>query len=632
MANGNKVIRKLRAILSADVKGYSLLMADDEIHTIHTLKSYRQIMSDLIQQHSGRVVDNPGDNLLAEFGSAVDAVECAVEIQNRLKKENARFVEDKRLRFRIGVNIGDVVQDGDRIYGSGVNIAARIEGIADPGGVCISRNAYNQIKDKLSLGYKYLGQHKVKNIKDPASVYKVLMDTEDAGKLIGEKKKRSKLKWALITVAISIVVAAGVIGGLYWKYFYLPAPSNIDPENKMTFDLSKGPTVAVLPFDNMTGDLDQDYFCDGITENIISTLSYVPELFVIARNSSFAYRGKQINIQQIGKELNANWVIEGSIQKSKERIRITVQLIDATSGHHKWSEIYDREIDDLFKLQDEIAFKILKEMQIKLVMGESIRNVWSGVKTIQEYEKGLKAYYNWVSFTAEKNKLAQKESHELIDMNPDIPLAYTLLALTYIEDIWYDQCEILPYCFGKANEAVRKALLLNENFDMALLASGYIFLIKGEHDKAISAVKKALTINPNSAEAYSVLGLILIYADQLDEAIAYIKKAFRLNPLPPSSYYMYLGFAYQNMRRFHEAVEAYNKSLELNPEDWSAIIGLVIVYGHMGDTDNAKRALLELFRVRPNFSKSHLLKTVPLKNKETLKFIGEGLRKAGLSD
>jgi adenylate cyclase len=577
------------------------------------------------------VVDTTGDNLLAEFTSAVDAVNCSVEIQRDLAERNAELADDRKMEFRIGVNVGDVVEEEDRIYGDGVNIAARMEALAEAGGICISGRAYDQVANKLGLEYENLGEHQVKNISTPIRVYRVLSFPGAAAPRVIKAKKITRKKW-LWAAALSIFILSIIFVGLYWKYFYLPAPSNIDPENKMTFDLSKGPTVAVLPFDNMTGDLDQDYFCDGITENIISTLSYVPELFVIARNSSFAYRGKQINVQQIGKELNANWVIEGSIQKSKERIRITVQLIDATSGHHKWSEIYDREIDDLFKLQDEIAFEILKEMQIKLVMGESIRNVWSGVNTIQEYEKGLKAYHNFISFTAEKNKLAQKELLKLIDMNPDIPLAYTLLAFTYIEDIWYDQCEILPYCFGKANEAVREALLLNENFDMALLASGYIFLIKGEHDKAINAVKKAITLNPNSAEAYSFLGLILIYADQLDEAIAYIKKAFRLNPLPPSRYYFYLGFAYQNMRRFHEAVEAYNKSLELNPEDWSVIIGLVIVYGHMGDTDNAKRTLSELFRVRPNFSRSHLLKTVPLKNKETLKFIGEGLRKAGLPD
>ena len=239
-----KVTRKLRAILSADVKGYSLLMADDEVHTIQTLKTYRSLMSDLIQQHSGRVVDNPGDNLLAEFGSAVDAVNCAVQIQNRLKKKNANFAEDKRFQFRIGVNIGDVVQDGGRIYGSGVNVAARIEGIADAGGICVSRNTYDQVKDKLDLGFEYLGEHEVKNIKDPVRVYKVLLETDSAIPLVDE-----------------------------------------------LFELPKKPSVAVLPFDNMSGDPSQEYFSDGLTEQIINGLCKVNNLFVIARNSSFAYKG-----------------------------------------------------------------------------------------------------------------------------------------------------------------------------------------------------------------------------------------------------------------------------------------------------------------------------------------------------
>jgi adenylate cyclase len=247
MSTEQRVARKLRAILSADVKGYSLLMADDEVHTIETLKKYRQIMSDLVQQHSGRVVDNPGDNLLAEFSSAVDAVDCAVEVQKKLEKENARFVQDMRLQFRIGVNIGDVVQDGDRIYGSGVNVAARIEGIADPGGVCISRNTYDHVKDKLELEFEYLGEHEVKNIEEPVRVYRVLLDSESHVPLVDE-----------------------------------------------LLELPEKPSIAVLPFDNMSGDPSQEYFSDGLTEQIINGLCKVSNLFVIARNSSFAYKGRSV--------------------------------------------------------------------------------------------------------------------------------------------------------------------------------------------------------------------------------------------------------------------------------------------------------------------------------------------------
>jgi adenylate cyclase len=251
-----KAARALKAILSADVKGYSLLMADNEVHTIETLKKYQQIMSSLIDQHSGRVVDNPGDNVLSEFSSAVDAVNCAVQIQNRLKKENAKFVEDKQLQFRIGINIGDIVQDGDRIYGEGVNIAARIESLADAGGICISRNTYDHVKDKIDLGFEYIGEHEVKNIKEPVRIYRILMGTDAPKPLVEEE-----------------------------------------------LELPDKPSIAVLPFTNMSGDPSQEYFSDGLTEQIINGLCKVSNLFVIARNSSFAYKGRAVSVKQIAKEL-----------------------------------------------------------------------------------------------------------------------------------------------------------------------------------------------------------------------------------------------------------------------------------------------------------------------------------------
>ena len=433
-----KVKRKLTAILSADVKGYSLLMADDEVHTIQTLKTYRSLMSDLIQQHSGRVVDNPGDNLLAEFSSAVDAVGCAVKIQNRLKKENDRIEEEKRLQYRIGVNIGDVVQDGDRIYGSGVNVAARIEGLAEPSGICISRNVYDQIKDKLNIGYEYLGDHEVKNIKDPVRVYKVLMGPEDAGKQIGERKKTSKLKLGFVIVAVFLVIIACVLGGLYWKYFYLPAPSDIDTESKVTFNLPQGPSIAVLPFDNMSKDPDQEYFCDGITENIIAVLSHIPKLMVIARNSTFAYKDKSINVQQIGRELNAQYVIEGSIQKSLDLIRITVQLIDTKSGHHMWSERYDRNFNNIFGLQDEIAIEIAKAMQIQITEGEISKTRFYGISDLQTYIKLIKANEYFLGRTKESNILARKATEELLTMNVD---AHALLGFIYLQGIQLGTCD-----------------------------------------------------------------------------------------------------------------------------------------------------------------------------------------------
>ncbi|MGV7223769.1 MAG: adenylate/guanylate cyclase domain-containing protein [Nitrospinales bacterium] len=329
MPTEEKVTRKLRAILSADVKGYSLLMSDDEAFTVKTLKSYRALMSEQIELHTGRVVDTPGDNLLAEFASVVDAVQCAVKIQKTLKEKNEDLPLDKRLEFRIGVNIGDVIQDGESLYGKGVNIAARIEGLADPGGVCISRNAYDHISNKLSLGYEYLGEHSVKNIKGPVRVYKILTAPEDAGKLIGDVPKPVANNWIWATIVVAAVVIA-VVATLVYQKKTAPEfePASIE---KMAYQLPDKPSIAVLPFDNLSGDPEQEYFSDGLTEEIITAFSKVPGIFVIARNSTFTYKGKPVKVQQVAEELGVRYVLEGSVRKGKDKVRITAQLIDALS-------------------------------------------------------------------------------------------------------------------------------------------------------------------------------------------------------------------------------------------------------------------------------------------------------------
>ena len=298
-----EVKRKLTAILSADVKGYSRLMGEDEVATLKTLSAYFQIMTNLIQKHQGKVLNIAGDNLLADFESVVDAVQCGVEIQKELRSKNAELAEGRRVEFRIGINLGDVIREGDTIYGDGVNIAERVQSLADSRGVCISGAAYDFVGKKLSVGYEYLGEHTVKNIEKPLRVYRVLMEPEAAGKVIGEERLRP-------------------------KHF---------PDK---------PSIAVLPFDNLTGDPRQEPTADGMAENITTTLAKIPELFVIARNSAFEYKGKPIDVKKIAERIGVRYILEGSIQKSGERIRITAQLIDATSGHHIWSEKYDREMRD----------------------------------------------------------------------------------------------------------------------------------------------------------------------------------------------------------------------------------------------------------------------------------------------
>jgi len=319
-----RVKRKISAIFSADVEGYSRLMGDDEVATVRTLENYRNIMVDLIEQHRGRVVDSPGDNLLAEFGSVVDAVQCAVEVQQVLKAKNTELPENRRMQFRIGVNLGDVIEEGERIYGDGVNIAARIEGLAEGGGICVSGSAYEQIENKLALGYEYLGEHAVKNITKPVRVYKVPMEMGER-----KEKKAGMRRWKKVAVSAAAVIILGAGAFAIWNFYFRPPPIEPASVEKMAFPLPDKPSIAVLAFDNMSGDPEQDYLCDGIAEDIITQLSQFYNLFVIARNSSFSYKGKKVKVRQVAEELGVRYVLEGSVQKSGDRVRITAQLVDA---------------------------------------------------------------------------------------------------------------------------------------------------------------------------------------------------------------------------------------------------------------------------------------------------------------
>jgi len=627
--NTEEFKRKLSAILSADVEGYSRLMGDDELSTIETLKKYRNVISNLVQQFHGRVVDSPGDNLLAEFESVVDAVQCAVEIQKELKSQNDELQESRRMNFRIGVNLGDVVQEGERIYGDGINIAARIEALVKGGEICISRNAFDQVKDKLSFGYEYLGEHKVKNIKWPVRVYRVLMDPEDKGKLIGKTEKTSRKKKLLVAASITVILLC-IIAGVLWNFFYLPTPVDIDPEGKMTFDLPKGPSIAVLPFNNMSGDPTQDYFCDGITENIISALSCVSQLFVVARNSTFAYKGKSVKIQQIGRELGTQYVIEGSIQKSDERIRIVVQLIDTKSGYHLWSERYDRELKEIFKLQDEITFEILKAMQISITDGEQIRNRFKGFTDLKAYMKGLKAVSYFNKGTKEDNELARKEILEIIELNPKIPVVYAFLGYTYITDMFLGACESPVFCFGQATKAVRKALYLDEDCSDAYVLAGEIFLLRKEHENAIAEFKHAIYLSPSNSDAYLLLGFALLCSDRPAESIEFMKKAIRLNPIPPSFYLSNLGSSYLFAKQYENAIEEYNRSIKINSDNIFAHLGLAAAYSNLGREKEARAAGLEVLKINLEFSLKKLEKTYPLKTQAQKKLYFDGLRKAGL--
>ncbi len=585
MPEDQKVTRKLRAILSADVKGYSILMADDEVHTIQTLKSYRQIMSNLIAQYSGRVVDSPGDNMLAEFGSAVDAVECAIEIQKWLKKENTRFIEDRKLRFRIGVNIGDVLRDGDRIYGSGVNVAARIEGLSDPGGICISRNTYDHVKDKLDLGFEYLGEQDVKNIKEPIRVYKVLLDTESPKPLVEEQLK-----------------------------------------------LPDKPSIAVLPFTNMSGDPKQEYFSDGLTEQIINGLSMEPNLFVVASNSSFAYKGKSIGIKQIAKELNVRYTLEGSVQRSGDRVRITAQLIDAITDYLLWSRSFDGDLNDIFKFQDEITLKILHAMEVKLTMGEQALIHEGGIRNLQAFENVARGWEYFNRTNKHDNAQARLFFKRAVSLDENFADGYAWIGNTHLYDYVFNWTDSPLESFSEAEKYAHKSLELNDAIEPPHLLLAYIHLTKGDFDFALKEAKRAVRLVPSGADAHYVLGEILCHKGEPEMGRASILKAIRLNPFPPAWYYVGLGKAYVMLDQFEKAIEALNASIKIDQESIMPYLLLASCYIDLGNFEDAKICANRVLEIDPHFSLEYHKNKASMIDQIKLERYIEALRKAGLPD
>jgi adenylate cyclase len=415
-------------------------------------------MTTLIQKHRGRVVDSPGDNLLAEFGSVVDAVRCAVEIQEELRVRNAELPENKRMNFRIGINLGDVVQEGERIYGDGVNITARVEGLAEGGGICISGTVYDSIKNKLSLTYESLGEHTVKNITEPVRVYRMRVGPE----AVVQPKPRQWHKAALAALVV-LIVAAGAWA--IWNFYFRPPPIEPASIEKMAYPLPDKPSIAVLPFTNMSEDPKQEYFSDGITEEIITALSKTPKLFVIARTSSFKYKGKEVDVRKVGRELGVRYVLEGSVRKSGDKLRITAQLIDAKTGNHVWAERYDRDLKDIFTLQDEITKKIITALQVKLTAGEQARLGSRGTDNLDAYLKCLAAREHLLRFNKDDNLIARQKAEEAIALDPKYSDAYSLLGKTHILDAWFKWSESPKGSMGNAFKLAKKALVVSVRGD-----------------------------------------------------------------------------------------------------------------------------------------------------------------------
>jgi adenylate cyclase len=624
--------RKLTAILSADVKEYSRLMSQDERGTIRTLIAYREAMSKLIQEYKGRVVDSPGDNLLAEFGSVVDAVNCAVEIQRELAERNAELPPARQMEFRIGINLGDVVEEEGRIYGDGVNIAARLESLAEGGGISISGKVHKEVKTRLGLEYEYLGEQTVKNIPEPVEVYRVLSYPGAAAHRVIKAKSLMERKWLKVAIAGATVLVLGVVILAIWQVYFRTPPMEFASVEKMAYPLPDKPSIAVLPFTNIRGDPKEDYFSDGITEEIITGLSKVPRVFVIARNSTFTYKGRPVKVRQVAEDLGVQYVLEGSVRKSKDRVRITAQLIDATTGKHLWAEKYDRDLKDIFALQDEIMMKVIAALQVKLTEGEQALIVAGGTDNFEAYVRFLQALEYYKRFNKEGNLLARKMAEKAIALDPNYPRGYRMLASTHWIEVSLGISKSPKQSLAKAAQLYQKVIAMDPTDACAHAFLGMVYTMMRQHEKGIGEAEKAVTINPNAADAQAFFGYILHLNGKHKEGIEEITKAIRLNPFPPNWYFLFLGYAYSGAGMYEEAIVALKKALRGSPDNLFAHTGLAAVYSLSGREQEARAEAAEVLRINPKFSLKRSAKTWPSKNKSDRDLIINALSKAGLPE
>ncbi|TRC72029.1 adenylate/guanylate cyclase domain-containing protein [Mesorhizobium sp. WSM4307] len=581
--------RKLAAILAADVVGYSRLASADEDRTLARLRALRSDLIDpIIAVHNGRVIKRTGDGALVEFRSVVDAVRCAVEVQNGMVERNAGVPQDRRIEFRIGIHLGDVVEESDGdLMGDGVNIASRLEGVAAPGAICLSEDAYRQVKARLDLSVSDLGSTQLKNIAEPIRVY-------------------------------SLQVGAG---------------TKATPETATGRPATAAPpklSIAVLPFANMSGDAEQDYFADGISEDIITALSKLSQLFVIARNSSFTFKGQNVHVQEVGAKLGVRHVLEGSVRKSGNRVRITAQLIDATSGGHLWAERFDRELTDIFAVQDDVTQQIVGALALNLTEGDRQRLAPEHPRNAEAYDCFLRGRELWHRLTKETNVAARDVLQRAIDLDPNFASAHAFLALTHGLDYLNRWSASPPESMAQAEEVATRAVTLDGSDPWAHWALAIAKLYTRQHDGAIDEAERAIVLNPNFAEGHVILGEALYYSGRPEEAVESFARAKTLNPYFPDVLLHFQALAAFQLGRYEEAVDLLLQRLARNAVTDVSRALLAACYGHLSRFAEARAAWQEVLRLNPDYSLEYRRKVLPYKNPADFELVVDGLRKAGV--
>jgi len=587
-----RVQRRLAAILAADVVGYSRLIETDEEGTRERLRNLQvEVIGPQIAADGGRIVKTMGDGILAEFPSAVDAVRNALQVFGAMRECNADVPEKDRIEFRVGITVGDVIVEGEDIHGDGVNVAARLQALCEPGEIYVSVTVYDQAAGKLAASFEDLGVKTLKNIRRPVRTYRVRMDGRGA------------------------------------------AGAGADHEQP-TLELPDKPSIAVLPFENLSADKGQEYFADGIAEDIITGLSRNRGVFVIARNSSFTYKGAAVDVKRVAREMGVRYVLEGSVRKAGSRVRITAQLVDAASGKHVWAERYDRELEDIFAVQDEITQNIVAALGPELASAEIRRARRKDPSSLDAWECTMGATWHFARPTREDMEEARRLALRAIELDPGAAPAFGILAVTHVRDTVNGWSESAQQSISQAYEAARQAVTLDDRDANAHRALGMAYLLLRRFEDAISSLETAIDLDPNNAAAHGSLAGVLALAGRRDEAVERIATTMRLSPRDPFKHLWLLWRATAEFveERYDEAAECVRKSLRINPDFPSGLRLLASIYGRVGRTEEARAALDQVLHLVPGQTIETVRSRLPFKRPEDMERYLDGLRKAGLPE
>ena len=624
--------RRLAAILAADVEGYSRHTEVDEEASTATLRMYRAVVEEAISAHRGHIFSSAGDGVVAEFPSIVEAIRCAIEIQNEIAERNVSVPDKQQMLFRIGVNLGDVICEDNNLYGTGVNVAVRLQQLAEPGGICISQTVYDQVRKIVEIPFQDIGERRLKNISDPVHVYRILPSPLPwLGSLFWRRGRR---RFGVAASALILLLAACAAS------FYLRQPAALwDALLGNGGALSDHAAIAVLPFDDMSAAHDQQYLADGISEELITGLAKFPELIVMSRSATIAHKDKPTDIRQVGKDLNVRYVVDGSIQRSDESVRVTAQLIDATTGSQLWADRYDREIKSIFAIRDEITRSIVGTiggLAGKLAQAEVERLAGKDPNSFTAYDYLTRGWYEWHKFTREGNAAARDLFEKARKIDPDYARAYAGLAWAYADDYDYEWTDDYDKTLKLTLENASTAARLDPNDYQAQWVLGWAYLYNRQYEQAMAHYLRARELNPNDAELLAEMGNFLIFIGQPKRAIDQVKEAIRLNPFHESWYVEYLGWAYEEAGMPKEAVEIFEQAVDLrNPRDdqlWY-FPTLAVAYSQLGRADDARKIVEILLSRRPNYSTSEVVsRAFPYKTKELTDKYVNAVRRVGLPE